>query len=148
MPSYIAVFRKAVETEFVFRALFPAFVKEGGIGIGREGDADRCIAIDENGNVVNGDLILYAKFTANTYTVTYNGNGGTPSVASKTVTYASTYGTLATASRTGYTLNGWYTAASGGTQVTADTVVKITSNQTLYAQWKANTFLTFGFLGN
>ena len=24
-----------------------------------DGDADRCIAVDENGNVVDGDLILY-----------------------------------------------------------------------------------------
>ncbi len=29
------------------------------IGFAFDGDADRCIAVDENGNVVNGDLILY-----------------------------------------------------------------------------------------
>ncbi len=38
-----------------------AFVKEKKLDVGfaYDGDADRCIAIDENGNVVNGDLILY-----------------------------------------------------------------------------------------
>ncbi len=38
-----------------------AFVKEKHLDIGFafDGDADRCIAVDENGNVVNGDLILY-----------------------------------------------------------------------------------------
>ncbi len=38
-----------------------AFVKENQLDIGFafDGDADRCIAVDENGNVVNGDLILY-----------------------------------------------------------------------------------------
>ena len=29
------------------------------IGFAFDGDADRCIAIDENGNVIDGDLILY-----------------------------------------------------------------------------------------
>ncbi len=38
-----------------------AFVKEKNLDIGFafDGDADRCIAVDENGDVVNGDLILY-----------------------------------------------------------------------------------------
>ncbi|MGN0465923.1 MAG: phosphoglucosamine mutase [Lachnospiraceae bacterium] len=38
-----------------------AFVKEKGLDIGfaYDGDADRCIAVDGNGNVVDGDLILY-----------------------------------------------------------------------------------------
>ena len=37
------------------------FVKEKKLDIGfaYDGDADRCIAVDENGNVVDGDLILY-----------------------------------------------------------------------------------------
>ena len=37
------------------------FVKEKGLNVGfaYDGDADRCIAVDENGNIVDGDLILY-----------------------------------------------------------------------------------------
>lgn len=37
------------------------FVKEKNLdaGFAFDGDADRCIAVDENGNVINGDLILY-----------------------------------------------------------------------------------------
>lgn len=78
---------------------------------------------------------------AKTFTVTFNGNGGgTPSPTSKTVTYNSTYGTLATCTRTGYTLKGWYTATSGGTKIETSTKVTITANQTLYAQWTANTY--------
>lgn len=35
-------------------------VKEGcDIGFAYDGDADRCLAVDENGNVVNGDQIMY-----------------------------------------------------------------------------------------
>lgn len=38
-----------------------AYVKEHGLDVGfaYDGDADRCLAVDENGNVVDGDLILY-----------------------------------------------------------------------------------------
>ena len=38
-----------------------AFVKENNLDVGfaYDGDADRCIAMDENGHVVDGDLILY-----------------------------------------------------------------------------------------
>ena len=39
-----------------------AYVREHQLDVGfaYDGDADRCIAVDENGDVVNGDLILYA----------------------------------------------------------------------------------------
>lgn len=38
-----------------------SFVKEKGLDVGfaYDGDADRCIAVDDQGNVVDGDLILY-----------------------------------------------------------------------------------------
>lgn len=38
-----------------------AYVKEQqcDVGFAYDGDADRCIAVDENGNEVNGDLIMY-----------------------------------------------------------------------------------------
>lgn len=37
------------------------FVVENGLDVGfaYDGDADRCLAVDENGNVIDGDLILY-----------------------------------------------------------------------------------------
>lgn len=37
------------------------FVLENGLDVGFafDGDADRCLAVDENGKIVNGDLILY-----------------------------------------------------------------------------------------
>ena len=38
-----------------------AFVVENQLDVGfaYDGDADRCLAVDEKGNVINGDLILY-----------------------------------------------------------------------------------------
>ena len=71
------------------------------------------------------------------YTLTFNANGGTVSEGSRRVTYGEAYGTLPTPSRSGYTFNGWFTAASGGSQVSSGTKMGA-SNVTIYAQWKAN----------
>ena len=92
-----------------------------------------------------GDRTLYAHWTANKYTVTFDENGGdTPSKASQSVTYDSAYGTLATVTRTGYTFDGWYTAASGGAKVTSTTKVSTAGNHTLYAHWTVNKYtITF-----
>ena len=101
---------------------------------------------------LTGNQTLYAHWTAiKTYTVTLNANGGTVlntsgysvSSTSKTVTKGGTYGALPTPTRKGYIFNGWYTAKSGGTKITASTTVSLTANQTLYAHWTAST-LAFG----
>ena len=94
---------------------------------------------------------LNAHWTANTYTVTANaGSGSIPSTtgwtgtgteATKTVTYDSTYGTLPTPTRTGYTFDGWYTASTGGTEVTSAMAVTTASDHTIYAHWTANTYI-------
>lgn len=71
--------------------------------------------------------------------VTFNANGGSVSTSSKKVYINTPYGTLPTPTRSGYTFNGWYTAASGGTKITDTTNVTLTANQTLYAHWTPNT---------
>lgn len=53
-------------------------------------------------------VTMDAQWSANNYTVTFNGNGGTPSTKNKVVTYNGTYGTLPTATRTGYDFVGWF----------------------------------------
>lgn len=67
------------------------------------------------------------------YTITYNANGGTPSTQNVTKTGGSTLGTLPTVTKDGCTFLGWYTAKTGGTEVTSST--KVTGNVTYYAQW-------------
>ena len=83
----------------------------------------------------NNDSLTSAKLTyksTDTYTVTFNSQGGT-AVSSRTVTSGGTIDPLPTTTREGYTFDGWYTAASGGTKLTTST--KITSNKTYYAHW-------------
>ena len=83
----------------------------------------------------DSDQTLYARWSAKEITVTFNANGGSVSQSSKKVAFDSTYGTLPTPTRSGYTFNGWFTASSGGSQVSSSTKVTATSNHTLYAQW-------------
>ncbi len=92
------------------------------------------------GTVVENETphTLYAKWKENTYTVTFNANGGSVDTASKNVTYGGTYGTLPTPKRKYYSFDGWYTATTGGTKVNSISDVAITSNQTLYARWTEN----------
>ena len=94
-----------------------------------------------NYSIGAGTVTLYAKWTANTYTVTFDKQGGTtPAPATITVSFDSTYGTLATTSRDGYTFSGWYTQASGGDKVESVTTVSTSADHTLYAQWTAKTY--------
>ena len=81
---------------------------------------------------------LYAHWNVNSYTISFNGNGGTPNQNSKSVAYDSTYGDLPSATRTGYTLVGWFTESGGGNQISASTSMTRAENHTLYAHWSAN----------
>ena len=84
----------------------------------------------------DNNVTITGSFSANTYTVKFNANGGSE-CENITVTYDGKYTHLPTTTRTGYTFDGWY---DGSTKVTADTVVKITADQTLTARWTANKY--------
>lgn len=98
----------------------------------------------------HGNMHLYAKWVPNTYTVTYDAQGGTVSPASQTKLFDSNYGKgpdgAATApipqpANTGYTFKGWYTGTNGtGSKITDNNKVNIASNHTLYAYWEANIY--------
>lgn len=55
-----------------------------------------------------GTVTLYAVWSVNSYTLTYNANGGSVSSTSTAFTYGNTI-TLATPTRTGYTFTRWHT---------------------------------------
>ena len=91
----------------------------------------------------SSNVTLYAQWTENTYSVTYNGNNKTGgSVPTDGTSYhngntATVLGNTGSLVRTGYTFAGWNTAANGGgTSYTGgDTFAMGSSNVTLYAQW-------------
>ena len=79
-----------------------------------------------------GELTFYAKWTANTYTVIFDANGGNVDPTSA-VTVAGKLTSLPTPTYDGYDFLGWYTQKDGGDKVTTDTVFAMDS--TIYAHW-------------
>ena len=67
-------------------------------------------------------------------TIHFDANGGICSRSSVSYPSGSAYGWLPTPSRFGYSFDGWFTAAEGGSQVTAESVCA-SSGATLYAHW-------------
>ena len=94
----------------------------------------------------NGSVTLYAVWTANTYTVKYDANGGTGSTANSSHTYDTPKELTANGfSKTGYTFAGWSTTKGDTVKYTNKESVKnltATNNGTvtLYAVWTANTY--------
>jgi uncharacterized repeat protein (TIGR02543 family) len=104
-----------------------------------------------NGETLNpdGDLVLYAQWLGNTYSLTYDyddATGGNEIAEADYIT-GETELTLITPSKTGYTLAGWNSSEVGdGTNYDAGTDISLTSNITLYAQWNANNYsLTYAY---
>ena len=87
---------------------------------------------------VTSGFTLYAHWIKNsdvkTCTVTFNANGGSPSTTYK-VSSGEHVSVPTTPVRPGYTFDGWYTAATGGTEFSFNNT--ITSDITLYARWTA-----------
>lgn len=87
----------------------------------------------------NENLTLYAIWKANTYTVSYNTNGGTGAPGSQTKTHGVTLTLSSTIpTRTNYTFLGWATSASGGVAYSAGGSYTANTGATLYAVWSLN----------
>ena len=86
---------------------------------------------------ITANTILYAKWTANSYTVTFNSNGGS-AVAAQSVVYGSIATVPIAPTITGYTFNGWSSDAALSTEFSFAT--PITANTTVYAKWTINSY--------
>lgn len=86
------------------------------------------------------------------FTATFYLNSDYSAAQTKTVTQGQAYGTLPTAqSKTGYTFDGFYTAKTGGTKITASTIFNGSADISLYPHYTQNaaesvtiTFITDG----
>ena len=107
----------------------------------------------QNGDGVNeqnwnkaSDATLYAKWTANTYTITFDQQSGTGGSTSVTATYDSAMPSATMPTRTGYTFGGYFTAKNGGgTQYYTEAGESVrnwdkTAATILYAKWTANKY--------
>jgi uncharacterized repeat protein (TIGR02543 family) len=88
---------------------------------------------------ITSDTTLYAQWTAATLTVTYDSQSGSAVSSGSTTIGGSISLSPGTPTRSGYTFNGWFTAASGGSAISFAYVHGQTANFTLYAQWTAAT---------
>ena len=98
------------------------------------------------GATINGletDLKLYAVWNENTYTITYNANGGTGAPAAQNFKVSNNPTTLSSTkpTRTNYQFLGWSTSANAtSASYAAGANVSFAANTTLYAVWSENTY--------
>lgn len=104
------------------------------------------------GNLGEEGTVVYVRYSPNQYTVTFDPNEGTlaDTELTKTVVYnniygfdptkdpGEQYGELPQPFRSGFDFLGWFDGDDN--EITEETVVKITDNQTLTAKWGAKTF--------
>ena len=81
-------------------------------------------------------VVRYQSLDELSFVVTFNANGGSVTPASKSIKNDQVVGELPMPTRYGFTFAGWFTAASGGTQISAST--KVVDNVTYYAHWEAD----------
>ena len=86
----------------------------------------------------SNDLTLYAKWTPNSYTITFDANEGTVETKTITVMCNEAIGELPEASRDYYSFEGWFTEKEGGKEITSETVLTTADNFTVYAHWEKN----------
>lgn len=80
------------------------------------------------------DHTLFARWTSENVTVTLDANGGTVSPETKTIPYGSCLGRLPEPTLDGKKFAGWFSARTGGTEITGATTV--TASLTLCAHWE------------
>lgn len=101
--------------------------------------ANKIVSID---NTQAGDITLYANWTANTYNITYNLDGGAYATGQSnpaTYTYGVGVASFAPLEKTGHDFVGWFDAATDGNQVTSIATTDI-EVKTLYARFTPKVF--------
>lgn len=93
---------------------------------------------------ITADLTLFAKWTLNSYSVTFASNGGS-NVASQTTVYNTAITAPTAPVRTGHTFGGWY--SDSGLTTPFDFATPLSADLTLFARWALNRY-TVSFASN
>jgi uncharacterized repeat protein (TIGR02543 family) len=91
-----------------------------------------------------GDTTIFAQWTMEQFTLTFNANGGIVDTSSLSENIKTSV-VLPTPTREGFTFNGWFTAASGGSQIISPHT--LVDNVTLFAQWTERFTINFNATG-
>ena len=95
-------------------------------------------------NMPDSDVSIEADFAPNSYTITFSRpDATTMGTGSISATFGQAMPAITPPARTGYTFNGYYTAATGGTKYynadgTSAKSCDLTADTTLHAQWTIN----------
>lgn len=89
-------------------------------------------------------VTLFAQWDDPDYVVMFDSQGGTE-ISKRFYGQSQRYGDLSKPEKPGYTFQGWFTAAEGGTKITSST--RVTADTTLYAHWKENPIITLNANG-
>lgn len=137
-----------VDTSSTITVPTNTFVREGYKFTGWNTSADGNGTAYEAGAAIgeiSDNITLYAQWSANTYTIKFDANNGTGTMADLPMTYGTAKNLSANAfTRSGYTFSGWNTAAdSSGTSYANNASVNNLASTDgeeiiLYAQWTRN----------
>ena len=116
------------------KATSPVPTKAGSTLVGWYSDVDLTVVFDFN-TAITANTTLYAKWSLNSYTVSFNSTGGS-AVDPQSVVYNNSATRPVSPVRAGYSFINWYTDLNLTTVF--DFTTKITADTVLYAKW-ANT---------
>ena len=120
-------------------------VKKGYKFCGWYSDANKTLKVDRIANMFN-DMTLYAKWTANTYVVILDHQGGTKGTPSVTATFDRAISGVSKPFKMGHTFKGYYAMVNGqGKQYINENMQGLVwdidaETSVLYAYWIANTY--------
>ena len=138
----------AMSVDRNFGDIAPAnsFARTGHSFAGWATRANGAVAYDNEGGIPPDISTLYAKWTPNAYSVKFNANGGSGTMANQSFTYGTAKALTANAfTRTGYTFAGWATSASGAKvyddqESVSNLTATAGSTANLYAKWTPITY--------
>ncbi|WP_168736000.1 InlB B-repeat-containing protein, partial [Cohnella fermenti] len=102
--------------------------------------ADETGEWDFDGDTVSGDMTLYAHWKLNSYTVTFDPNGGSFSGSEVTVEHGQTIAEPTEPTRVGYAFEGWYVDPADETGEWDFDAAPVVEDMTLYAHWTLNSY--------
>ena len=82
---------------------------------------------------ITGNITIYAKWSIESYTVSFDVKGGNETIVDQTIEYNGTVTKPTDPTKDGYTFGGWYTSSYYLTEYSFSN--KVTRSLTLYAKW-------------
>ena len=131
---------KSITNNYLTNITLPTATREGYTFTGWSTNINAILGEYKTNYEIQDNITLYAIWTSDKYTITFNGNGGIVETETISANFNSDI-ILPEATRPGYTLVGWDIRASSATaKYEAGKEYTVQGNVTLYAIWQANKF--------